>query len=208
MKTIPRISRWLLCIRAGVCPSTTLFQRRGAVSNIASKCTDPKTRAMRIARKRSNRTSPSKQAVVQLFQPLFCGAQERWRTVFRYYISGPSTERSVSVCSGRFYWNRYRRRFAPGTGCVRGLKDAYFHIQIAPHRMCFLRFALEGTAYQYPVLLLQLALAPCTFSKCMDAALSPPQSERDAHSHYLDEWWILAQLRNTPANHIDKLLRH
>ncbi len=33
-KTIPRISRWLLCIRAGVRPSTTLFQRRGAVSNM------------------------------------------------------------------------------------------------------------------------------------------------------------------------------
>ncbi len=41
-KTIPRISRWLLCIRAWVCPSTTLFQRCGAVSIIASKCTDPK----------------------------------------------------------------------------------------------------------------------------------------------------------------------
>ncbi len=35
--------------------------------------------------------------------------------------------------------------------------------------MRFLRFALEGTAYQYPVLLLELALAPRTFSKCMDA---------------------------------------
>ncbi len=80
-KTIPRISRWLLCIRAGVRPSTTRFQWHGAVSNIASKCTDPKTRAMRIVRKRSDRTSPSKQAGVQLFQPLFCGAQERWRAL-------------------------------------------------------------------------------------------------------------------------------
>ncbi len=36
---------------------------------------------MRIAPKRSDRTGPSKQAGVQLFQPLFCGAQERWRTL-------------------------------------------------------------------------------------------------------------------------------
>ncbi len=36
---------------------------------------------MRIVRKRSDRTSPSKQAGVQLFQPLFCGAQERWRAL-------------------------------------------------------------------------------------------------------------------------------
>ncbi len=47
------------------------------------------------------------------------------------------------------------------------LKDEYFHIQTAPHHMRFPRFALEGTAYQYPVLLFELALAPRTFSKCM-----------------------------------------
>ncbi len=74
-------------------------------------------------------------------------------------------------------------QICPGTGCVRGLKDAYFHIQIGLHHMLFLRFSLEGTAHQYPVLLLELALAPRTFSKCMDTALSPPQSERDARSH-------------------------
>ncbi|KAL0151578.1 hypothetical protein M9458_053095 [Cirrhinus mrigala] len=32
------------------------------------------------------------------------------------------------------------------------LKDAYFHIQIAPHHRRFLRFAFEGVAYQYTVL--------------------------------------------------------
>ncbi len=41
--------------RAWVCPSiqmqTTLFQRRGEVSNIASKCPGPETRAMQPARK-------------------------------------------------------------------------------------------------------------------------------------------------------------
>ncbi len=74
-KTIPRISRWLLCIRARVRPSiqmqTTLFQRRGLVSNTDSKCPYPKTRAMQIAWKRSNRTSPSEQAGLQFFQLLF-----------------------------------------------------------------------------------------------------------------------------------------
>ncbi len=61
------------------------------------------------------------------------------------------------------------------------LKDAYFHIQIAPHHRRFLRFAFENTAYQYSVLPFGLALAPRTFSKCVDAALSPPQRGRDAH---------------------------
>ncbi len=62
---------WLLCMRAGVRPSTTLSQWRGAVSNIALKCTDPKTRAMLIAPKRSGRTSPSKQARVQFSSRYF-----------------------------------------------------------------------------------------------------------------------------------------
>ncbi len=36
---------------------------------------------MQVARKRNDRKSPSNQAGVQLFQPLFCGAQERWRSL-------------------------------------------------------------------------------------------------------------------------------
>ncbi len=54
------------------------------------------------------------------------------------------------------------------------LKDAYFHIQIAPHHRWFLRFAFEGVAYQYQVVPFGLSLAPRTFTRCMDAALSPP----------------------------------
>ncbi len=37
-------------------------------------------------------------------------------------ISGPSTERSVSVRSGWYRWNRSWHRFAPETGCVWGFK--------------------------------------------------------------------------------------
>ncbi len=58
------------------------------------------------------------------------------------------------------------------------LKDAYFHIQIAPHHGRFLRFAFEGVAYQYTVLPFGLSLAPRTFTRCMDAALSPLRQTR------------------------------
>ncbi len=53
------------------------------------------------------------------------------------------------------------------------LKDAYFHIQVIHRHRRFLRFAFGGKAYQYKVLPFGLALAPRTFTKCMDAALAP-----------------------------------
>ncbi len=88
------------------------------------------------------------------------------------------------------------------------LKDAYFHIRIAPHHRHFLRFAFEGTAYQYSVLPFGLALAPRTFSKCMDAALSPLRASGMRILNYLDDWLILAQSQETLLSHIDTLLRH
>ncbi len=53
------------------------------------------------------------------------------------------------------------------------LKDAYFHIQVVQRHRRFLRFAFRWKAYQYKVLPFSLALAPRTFTKCMDAALAP-----------------------------------
>lgn len=53
------------------------------------------------------------------------------------------------------------------------LKDAYFNIQLAPHHWHFLRFAFEGTAYQFKVLPFGLALALRAFTKCVNAALFP-----------------------------------
>ncbi len=77
--------------------------------------------------------------------------------------------------------------------CSLDLKDAYFHIQIAPHHRRFLRFAFEGVAYQYTVLPFGLSLAPRTFTKCMDAALSPLRQMGIRILNYLDDWLILAQ---------------
>jgi ribonuclease HI len=88
------------------------------------------------------------------------------------------------------------------------LKDAYFHIQIAARHRRFLRFAFEGTAYQYSVLPFGLALAPRTFSKCVDAALSPLRSSGMRILNYLDDWLILAHSREVLIGHVEILLRH
>lgn len=50
------------------------------------------------------------------------------------------------------------------------LKDAYFHIHIAPQ---FLRVMFEWVAYQNTVLPFELSQAPCMVAKCMDTVLFP-----------------------------------
>lgn len=55
---------------------------------------------------------------------------------------------------------------------ILNLKDAYCHIQIAPHHRHFLRFAFEGVAYQFSDLHFGLSIAPRTFTKCMNAVFS------------------------------------
>ncbi len=88
------------------------------------------------------------------------------------------------------------------------LKDAYFHIQVAPHHIRFLRFAIEGVAYQYKVPPFELSLAPCTFTRCMDAALSPLRQIGIRMLNYLDDWLILAQSLGVLISHKTLLLSH
>ncbi len=88
------------------------------------------------------------------------------------------------------------------------LKDTYFLIQVDPHHRRFLRFAFEGVAYQYKVLKFGLSLAPRTFTRCMDAALSPLRLMGICILNYLDDWLILAQLKVVLTSHKNFLLRH
>ncbi len=88
------------------------------------------------------------------------------------------------------------------------LKDAYFIIQVDPHHRRFLRFAFEGVAYQYKVLKFGLSLAPRTFTRCMDVALSPLRLMGICILNYLDDWLILAQSKAVLTSHKNFLLRH
>ncbi len=86
------------------------------------------------------------------------------------------------------------------------LKDAYFHIQVVHRHRRFLRFAFGGKAYQYKVLPFGLALAPRTFTKCMDAALAPLRLQGIRVLNYLDDWLILAHSRELVSRHRDIVL--
>ncbi len=88
------------------------------------------------------------------------------------------------------------------------LKDVYFHIQVVLRHRRFLRFAFGGKAYQYKVLPFGLALAPRTFTKCMDAALAPLRLQGIRVLNYLDDWLILAHSRELVSRHRDIVLGH
>ncbi len=88
------------------------------------------------------------------------------------------------------------------------LKDAYFHIQIAPHHRPFFRFNLQGCIHLYTVLPFGMSLAPCTFKKCIDVALSPPRQMGIRILNYLDDWLILTQSEVELLSHRSLLLSH
>ncbi|XP_043092001.1 zinc finger protein OZF-like [Puntigrus tetrazona] len=57
----------------------------------------------------------------------------------------------------------------------------YFHVSIPLHHRPFLRFTLEGRAYQYKVLPFGLALSPHVFTKVTEAALAPLREQGYSH---------------------------
>ncbi len=97
----------------------------------------------------------------------------------------------------------------PGDWCISvDLKDAYFHIQVAPRHRRFLRFAFEGIAYQFTVLPFGLCLAPRMFTKCMGAALTPLNQNGMRVLNYLNDWLVLAQSESALLSDKFRLLAH
>ncbi len=97
----------------------------------------------------------------------------------------------------------------PGDWCISvDLKDAYFHIQVAPRHRRFLRFAFEGIAYQFTVLPFGLCLAPRMFMKCMGAALTPLNQNGMRVLNYLNDWLVLAQSESALLSDKFRLLAH
>jgi hypothetical protein len=88
------------------------------------------------------------------------------------------------------------------------LKDAYFHVPIAPHHRQFLRFAFQGRRFQFRVLPFGLSLSPRVFTRCVAAALSPLQSRGMKILPYLDDWLICAPSQSQVALDTTLLLSH
>lgn len=104
-------------------------------------------------------------------QPLFNCSKEKGRTLSSSLSClTDSSELTDSRCSRQLL-----SAISPADRFTMiNLTDAYFHVAIHPEdHQQFLRFAFKGKAYKYLVLPFGQSLAPCTFTKCVEAALAP-----------------------------------
>ncbi len=92
--------------------------------------------------------------------------------------------------------------------CSLDLKDAYFHIQIAPPSQTILEIRLLGSSLPVHGPTLWAVSGPPTFTKCMDMALSPLRQMGIRILNYLDDWLILAQSEVELLSHRTLILSH
>ncbi len=187
------------CDKARVYPSiqtqTAPFQRRGAVPNIASKRAGSETRGT-LEKGAIEKVPPNEQE---------SGFYSSYFVIPKRDGGAPPDSRSQthqqSAWQAPFRMLTLKQILAqirPGDWFASvDLKDAYFHIQIAPHHRRFLRFAFEGTANQYSVLPFRAGFGPTHFFEVHRCCTFPPQNERDAHSKLFGR---LADFRSVPGH--------
>lgn len=88
------------------------------------------------------------------------------------------------------------------------LKDAYFQIPIWKGHWRFLRFVFNGKTYEFKALPFGISLAPRTFTRCMEAVLSPLRQRGIRILNYLDDWLLCARSEDQCQAHLSFLLEH
>ncbi|KAK5902612.1 hypothetical protein CesoFtcFv8_007851 [Champsocephalus esox] len=88
------------------------------------------------------------------------------------------------------------------------LKDAYFHVEIAPKHRKYLRFAFQGIAYEYNRLPFGYSLSPRTFSKCVATALQPLRAHGMRVFFYIDDLIVMAGSREQAMFCTAQLITH
>ncbi len=95
---------------------------------------------------------------------------------------------------------------------LRGFKGCLFSHSGSPPPQALpeicIRGDLEGIAYQFTILPFDLCLAPRTFMKCMDVALSPLKQSGMRILNYIDNWQVLAQSESALLHDKLRLLAH
>ncbi len=159
------------------------------------------------AGKRSHRIRSSSPARVRLLQPLLPRPQKRrWPAYSRSQT--PELRPDEKVIQDDHFETDPLANMPRGLVHVAESEKCVLSHAGSPHHRRFLRFAFEGVAYQYKALPFGLSLATRTFTRCMDAALSPLRQMGIRIVNYLDDWLILAQSQAVLTLHKTLLLSH
>ncbi len=171
-----------------------MLQLRGPHPYSEQGCTHPVLlRGDGFAGKRHNKNCPSSQERVRFLQLLLPLPQIGWRPTVHPRYQNPELRPHETAVQDDYV------EIDPPTNIPRGLvlfpgseRCLLLHPE-APHHRPFLIFIFEGVACKYTVLPFGLSLAPHTFTKCMDTALSPLIRMGICILNYLDDWLVLAQ---------------
>ncbi len=171
-------------------------------------CSSPPHRGDESAGKRSHRNDSSSPERVRLLQPQLHHPQKRQWPVTCFRSQTPELRHDEKVVQDDHFETDPLANMPRGLVHVAGSERRLLSHPGSPHHRRFLRFAFEGVAYQYKVLPFGLSLAPHTFTRCMDATLSPLLQMGIRILNYLDDWLILAQSQTVLTSHKTLLLSH
>ena len=80
------------------------------------------------------------------------------------------------------------------------LKDAYYHVPVAPSFKQYLRFCFKGQHFQFRALPFGLSSSPRAFCKCLAPILASCHAQGHRVLAYLDDWLVLNP-RQDQLNH-------
>ena len=86
------------------------------------------------------------------------------------------------------------------------LTDAYFHVPIHPKFQKYLRFHVQGQAYQFRALPFGIVTAPLEFTRVVKEVKFIALSQGVRIHQYLDDWLVRAKDQVTCARDVQKLI--
>ncbi len=134
--------------------------------------------------KRSDRTSPGERAGERLLQPLFCGAQERWRSPPDSRSQAHQQSALQASVQNDIAGTGPCANSPLGTGCVRGFKGCVLsHSDSTASQTLSEVLLSRAQALPVPLFFCLAGFGPTHFLKVHGrSSLPPPQSEWDARS--------------------------
>ena len=86
------------------------------------------------------------------------------------------------------------------------LRDAYFHVAVAPEHTRYLRFAYNGRAFEFLVLPFGLSTAPRVFTRIVRVIEAFLKIQGVDMHQYLDDWLMKNQSKSLVERHRDLTL--